>query len=90
MIRPARPDDLPARPVYGAARRFMAEHGNPTSGATATSREDLEADLQRGELYVFDQDGVIHGPLSSAWDEPNYRVIEGPGAPAHPMAPSTR
>ncbi len=31
MIRPARPDDLPALgPVYGAARRFMAEHGNPT------------------------------------------------------------
>lgn len=30
MIRPARPDDLPALgPVYGVARRFMAEHGQP-------------------------------------------------------------
>lgn len=80
MIRPARPDDLPALgPVYGAARRFMAEHGNPTQWSDRYPLpEDLEADLQRGELYVFDQDGVIHGAfVLRLGDEPNYRVIEG-------------
>ena len=52
MIRPARPDDLPALgPVYGVARRFMAEHGNPTQWSDRYPLpEDLEADLQRGEL----------------------------------------
>lgn len=80
MIRLARPDDLPALgPVYGVARRFMAEHGNPTQWSDRYPLpEDLEADLQRGELYVFDQDGVIHGAfVLRLGDEPNYRVIEG-------------
>lgn len=92
MIRLARPDDLPALgPVYGVARRFMAEHGNPTQWSDRYPLpEDLEADLQRGELYVFDQDGVIHGAfVLRLGDEPNYRVIEGVWRSGAPYGTST-
>ena len=81
MIRLARAEDLSALiPVYDAARRFMAEHGNPTQW-TATgypNRQDLEEDLARKQLYVFEESGVLHGAFVLQFgEEPNYREIDG-------------
>ena len=47
MIRTATPGDLPALgPVYAAARRFMAENGNPTQWSDRYPlTEDLEEDI---------------------------------------------
>lgn len=80
MIRPARPEDLPALlPVYAAARRFMAEHGNPTQWSDRYPLpEDLEEDIRRDQLYVLEQDGAVHGAfVLQLGEEPNYRSIDG-------------
>ena len=80
MIRPARAEDLPAlTPIYDAARRFMAEHGNPTQWSDRYPLpEDLEADLARKQLYVFEENGTIHGAFVLQFgEEPNYREIDG-------------
>lgn len=81
MIRPARAEDLPAlTPIYDAARRFMAEHGNPTQWAATgyPDRQDLEEDLARKQLYVFEENGVLHGAFVLQFgEEPNYREIDG-------------
>ena len=81
MIRPARPDDICPLWVPSTARPADSwpSTATPPSGATATpSRRIWRRILQRGELYVFDQDGVIHGAfVLRLGDEPNYRVIEG-------------
>ena len=55
MIRLARAEDRPAlTPIYDAARRFMTEHGNPTQWSDRYPLpEDLEADLNRAQLYVW-------------------------------------
>ena len=81
MIRLARAEDLSAlTPVYDVARRFMTEHGNPTQW-TATgypNRQDLEEDLARKQLYVFEESGVLHGAFALQFgEEPNYREIDG-------------
>ena len=69
MIRTATPEDLPALgPVYAAARRFMAENGNPTQWSDRYPlTEDLEEDIGKGQLYVWAPDGAVHGALSSSW-----------------------
>ena len=63
MIRTATPEDLPALgPVYAAARRFMAENGNPTQWSDRYPlTEDLEEDIGKGQLYVWAPDGAVHG-----------------------------
>ena len=80
MIRLARAEDLPAlTPIYDAARRFMAEHGNPTQWSDHYPLpEDLEADLARGQLYVLEEEGALHGAFVLQFgEEPNYREIDG-------------
>ena len=81
MIRPARAEDLPAlTPIYDAARRFMTEHGNPTqwSATGYPNQEDLAEDLARGQLYVFEEEGALHGAFVLQFgEEPNYREIDG-------------
>ena len=80
MIRLARAEDLPALiPIYPAARRFMAEHGNPTQWSDRYPLpEDLEADLNRAQLYVWEANGAIHGVfVLQLGEEPNYREIDG-------------
>lgn len=87
MIRPARPEDLPALlPVYAAARRFMAEHGNPTQWSDRYPLpEDLEEDIRRGQLYVLEEDGAVHGAfVLQLGEEPNYRTIDGAWLSAAP------
>ena len=81
MIRPARAEDLPVLiPIYDAARRFMTEHGNPTqwSATGYPNRQDLEEDLARKQLYVFEENGVLHGAfVLQLGGDPNYRIIDG-------------
>ena len=54
MVRPAKPDELGRiLEIYAAARRYMAENGNPAQwGSSYPRRELLEEDLRRGQLYV--------------------------------------
>ena len=80
MIRTATPEDLPALgPVYAAARRFMAENGNPTQWSDRYPlTEDLEEDTGKGQLYVWAPDGAVHGAfVLQLGEEANYREIQG-------------
>ena len=80
MIRTATPEDLPALgPVYAAARRFMAENGNPTQWSDRYPlTEDLEKDIGKGQLYVWAPDGAVHGAfVLQLGEEANYREIQG-------------
>lgn len=80
MIRTATPGDLPALgPVYAAARRFMAENGNPTQWSDRYPlTEDLEEDIGKGQLYVWAPDGAVHGAfVLQLGEEANYREIQG-------------
>ena len=80
-----RPVDLPALgPVYAAARRFMAENGNPTQWSDRYPlTEDLEEDIGKGQLYVWAPDGAVHGAfVLQLGEEANYREIQGPCEPS--------
>lgn len=63
MVRPAKPDELGRiLEIYAAARRYMAENGNPAQwGSSYPRRELLEEDLRRGQLYVVTEGDKIHG-----------------------------
>ena len=79
MIRPATTEDLPVLlTLYAAARRFMAQNGNPTQwGDTYPARELLEEDIREGELYVVTQDDRIVGVfVFTTQPEPTYAVIQ--------------
>lgn len=92
MIRTATPEDLPALgPVYAAARRFMAENGNPTQWSDRYPlTEDLEEDIGKGQLYVWAPDGAVHGAfVLQLGEEANYREIQGAWRSDTPTAPST-
>lgn len=67
-----------AERVFAAARQFMREVGNPTQwGTTYPEREILLRDLARGQLYVVEEDGAIHGAFVYALGEdPTYALIE--------------
>jgi hypothetical protein len=44
--------------IYAYARKFMAEHDNPTQwGANKPSREQIEKDVKAGKHYVCVVDG---------------------------------
>ena len=79
MIRKALPQELPEiLKIYAAARRFMAEHGNPTQwGSASPARSLLEEDIRKERLYVCERNGSICGvfafPIGS---DPTYAKIE--------------
>ena len=67
--------------IYAAARRFMAEHGNPNQwGPTNWPPERLiRSDIASGESYVCRAGGKIVGTFCfrmGADAEPVYRAIE--------------
>ncbi len=79
MIRKATMDDMPAiELVYAAARRFMAENGNPNQwGTTNPPLERIERLVSMGELYVEETDDAVHAAFSLTFgDDPTYGVIE--------------
>ena len=72
-------NDMPAiGAVYAAARRFMAEDGNPNQwGTTNPPIERIERLVSVGELYVEEIDGAVHAAFSLTFGEdPTYGVIE--------------
>lgn len=81
MVRGGKPEELDAiLAIYAAARRFMAEHGNPTQwGKSYPPRDMVEEDLRLGRLYVVcDQAGVPHGAfVYLAEPDPSYTTIDG-------------
>lgn len=79
MIRLASEADLPAvMAVYRAARAFMAENGNASQwGDSYPDEELLRYDIAAKQLYVFDENGAVHGAFALCdGPDPNYAVIE--------------
>ena len=79
MIRPATLADLPViENIYAIARRFMRDNGNPTQWwGGYPKRELLESDIEKGELFVYEEDGVLHGVFAFILGEdPTYAYIE--------------
>ena len=79
MVRPAKPDELGRiLEIYAAARRYMAENGNPAQwGGSYPRRELLEEDLRRGQLYVVTEGDKIHGAFVLALgEETTYAEME--------------
>ena len=79
MIRLAFPSDLPQiLSIYAYARGFMASHGNPHQwGSTRPTQADISAHIDRKELYVLEENGVLHGVFAFILGiDPTYLVIE--------------
>lgn len=60
-IRRTKPEELDqVMAVYAYARKFMAEHGNPTQwGTTKPAREEVIEDIASGNSYVCVKNGEI-------------------------------
>jgi len=77
-VRHAVTTDMPRiEEIYADARRFMAEHGNPSQwGTTYPLREWLEIDIQENALYVITDSKGIHGVFFfEIGDDPTYAEI---------------
>ena len=60
-IRKTKPDEIDkVMAIYARARRFMAEHGNPTQwGTTKPYREDVVKDIEQGYSRVCVENGEV-------------------------------
>ncbi|MBE5781915.1 MAG: N-acetyltransferase [Clostridiales bacterium] len=79
MIRPAQKCDLPAiEAVYAVARGYMARTGNPSQWGNIYPKHDLlVSDIEKGELFVCEEEGVIRGVFAFiVGDDPTYAYIE--------------
>ena len=61
--------------IYEAARKFMAENGNPTQWNNGyPTRELLETDIRLNRLYSISRNGEICGAfVFFIGDDPTYR-----------------
>ena len=79
-IRPAVPADLDEiEKIYAAARKFMAENGNPTQWKNGYPWRDLlEEDIAMGKLYVaMDGDFICGVFVFVIGEDPTYGYMEG-------------
>ena len=79
MIRKCDETDFPAvLRIFGAARTFMAENGNPTQwGGAYPGLEELIGDHAASAAYVIERDGVIRGYCALyPGPEENYQIIQ--------------
>ena len=79
MIRLAETKDLDAiGKVFDAARAFMRASGNMLQwGNGYPQRALLEKDIQEDQLFVIEENGVIHGVFAFILGEdPTYALIE--------------
>lgn len=77
-IRKAKEADLPVIVgIYSYARKFMADHENPTQWGTVYPSEMLlHGDITRETLYVIQDENGIHGVFYfSVEEDPTYAVI---------------
>ena len=79
MIRLANETDLPhILEIYAVAKEFMHTHGNPNQWNGAYPDEaTLLADIQKGQLYVMDEDGIYGCFALIGGDDPTYAHIDG-------------
>lgn len=63
--------------IYAKARKFMAETGNPNQWKTTKpQREQIIADIEKGQSYVCEENGEIVGVLAFIpGEDPTYKVI---------------
>ncbi len=79
MIRAAQTQDLNAiETVYTAARAFMRASGNMRQWVDGYPQRDLlAADIQKGQLFVLEENGCVHGAFAFILGEdPTYGYIE--------------
>lgn len=81
QVRLALPEDLPVLlQVYAAARRFMAQNGNPNQwGSNNPPEEVLREDIRKEQLYVLgDQDRICGVFAFILGEDPTYgKIYEG-------------
>ena len=65
--------------IYTGARAFMARTGNPNQwGKDRPPERTLKKDIEEGNLYVLENDGIIHGVFAYLLGEdPTYGYIDG-------------
>ena len=79
QIHAARMEDLPViERVYAAARAFMRASGNLHQWTDGyPQRELLEDDIEKGQLFVAEDSGAIHGVFAFILGkDPTYTYIE--------------
>lgn len=64
--------------VYRLAKEYMVASGNPNQWINGyPSREVIEKDIKKQQLYVCEENGQIHGTfMFFVGEEPTYQVIE--------------
>ena len=80
VVCPAKTEDLDRiLEIYEAARKFMAENGNPTQWNNGyPTRELLELDIRLNRLFVMRRNDEICGAfVFFIGDDPTYQYIEG-------------
>ena len=88
MIRNARKEDLEEiLEIYAQARAFMRAHGNLEQWKGGhPHREVLEDDIDRGQLYVIEEDGLCGVFAFIPGEDPTYGYIDGQWASNSPYA----
>ncbi len=99
-VRPARDADLPAiTAIYAAARRFMAENGNPTQWYDGYPDETvIRSDMEKQQLYVCTDGDAVVGVFCYFFGiEPDYLDIyhgawqcDAPYGVVHRVASTTK
>lgn len=74
----AREDLLEILGIYKTARTFMRQTGNETQWGDHYPPQDLvEEDMEKGQLYVAEQDGILQGVFMFViGEDPTYAHIE--------------
>lgn len=78
-VRKTRIEDLAeVMEIYGAARKFMAQTGNPTQWGDGYPQEEvIREDIKKGISYVAEYDGEIETVfVYFEGDDPTYHYIE--------------
>jgi len=88
MIRNATYGDLDRiLEIYAQARAFMRAHNNPEQWKGGhPHREVLEADIEKGQLYVVEEEGLRGVFAFIPGEDPTYGYIEGQWASDSPYA----
>ena len=77
-VRNANVSDLPRiEEIYAGARKFMADHGNPSQwGTTNPPTDQLIQDIAEELLYVITERDTIHGVFYLyIGEDPTYQMI---------------
>ena len=78
MIRKATTNDLPQiLPIYATARQYMRDHGNMVQWDGIDAPEPkLACDIELGQLYVLEEEGIHAVFAFIIGDDPLYERID--------------